>query len=204
MVTKQKKKEEKRKIILEAAGECFAQFGYKKTTLEDIGEKVGLNKASLYYYFESKEEIFIKLTANHFRVHNEKLFNEIEGKGPCSKKILTLFEKKHEWWYQQSQLLPQITKDDVTKFIEIGRGEVAKLKEDEKKKFSEFLRKCIDLGQIKDCDTTAVSKYFYALVDGIMATYRTVDTMRPVAVEESSNILNDTLIALKIFIKGLE
>lgn len=49
----------KRELILQAGSECFARFGYDKTTLDDIGKRAGLNKASLYYYFKNKEEIFI-------------------------------------------------------------------------------------------------------------------------------------------------
>jgi ribosome-binding protein aMBF1 (putative translation factor) len=36
----------KEKKILQVAKECFARFGYEKTTLEDIGRMSGLNKAS--------------------------------------------------------------------------------------------------------------------------------------------------------------
>ena len=49
--------EKKRDEILEAACELFARFGFKKTTLEDIGDEVRLGKASLYYYFRSKDEL---------------------------------------------------------------------------------------------------------------------------------------------------
>jgi hypothetical protein len=34
-----------------------ARFGYEKAALDDTGEIVGLNKASLYYYNKSKEDI---------------------------------------------------------------------------------------------------------------------------------------------------
>lgn len=49
----------KRDLILRAGSECFARYGYDKTTLDDIGRRSGLNKASLYYYFKNKEEIFV-------------------------------------------------------------------------------------------------------------------------------------------------
>jgi AcrR family transcriptional regulator len=49
---------EKKKEILKAASDCFARYGYEKTTLDDIGKMVGLNKASLYYYYKNKEAIF--------------------------------------------------------------------------------------------------------------------------------------------------
>lgn len=49
----------KRVLILRAGSECFARFGFDKTTLDDIGRRAGLNKASLYYYFQNKEDIFM-------------------------------------------------------------------------------------------------------------------------------------------------
>ncbi len=53
------KENPKREEILKAGSECFARFGFDKTTLDDIGHLAGLNKASLYYYFKNKEDIFI-------------------------------------------------------------------------------------------------------------------------------------------------
>ena len=37
---------------------------FDKTTLDDIGRRAGLNKASLYYYFKNKEDIFIAVVLN--------------------------------------------------------------------------------------------------------------------------------------------
>jgi TetR/AcrR family transcriptional regulator, biofilm operon repressor len=46
--------------IGKAAMQCFARFGLEKTTLDDIARSVGLNKASLYYYYRNKEDIFLE------------------------------------------------------------------------------------------------------------------------------------------------
>ncbi len=53
--------QQRRKGILEAAAEVFAEMGYEKATLEAIGEAVGLSKGSLYYYTASKEELLAGL-----------------------------------------------------------------------------------------------------------------------------------------------
>ncbi|MBZ0199937.1 MAG: TetR/AcrR family transcriptional regulator [Ignavibacteriaceae bacterium] len=53
-----KSKDKKRDNILEAARKIFSRYGYTKTTLDDIGEVVGIKKNSLYHYFKSKEELF--------------------------------------------------------------------------------------------------------------------------------------------------
>jgi len=51
-------KEEFRKKIIIAAGQIFSRYGFKKTTIEEITKALRIGKSSIYYYFESKEEIF--------------------------------------------------------------------------------------------------------------------------------------------------
>ncbi|MGD0339868.1 MAG: TetR/AcrR family transcriptional regulator [Bacteroidota bacterium] len=50
--------EEKEHLILTAAQKRFALYGYGKVTMEEIAEDVRMAKASLYYYFPTKEVIF--------------------------------------------------------------------------------------------------------------------------------------------------
>jgi AcrR family transcriptional regulator len=51
-------KNEREKEIIEAAKALFAKNGYSPTSMDDIARDVGIAKASLYYFFKSKEEIF--------------------------------------------------------------------------------------------------------------------------------------------------
>lgn len=48
---------EKRGQVVAAATMLFKQKGFEATTLGDIAEAVGMDRASLYYYFPSKNEI---------------------------------------------------------------------------------------------------------------------------------------------------
>jgi len=52
------KKDLNREAILQIAQEIFSKYGYKKTTLDDIANAVRKGKSSLYYYFNSKEDLF--------------------------------------------------------------------------------------------------------------------------------------------------
>lgn len=49
---------ERRQEIIEAARACFLQYGYGKTSLEDIAQRAGLSRPLLYRKFKNKEEIF--------------------------------------------------------------------------------------------------------------------------------------------------
>ena len=43
--------------IIEAANECFARYGYAKTTVADLAREIGFSKAYIYRFFESKQAI---------------------------------------------------------------------------------------------------------------------------------------------------
>lgn len=47
-----------RDFILDVAIRQFARKGYKATTMKSIAKACGMNKASLYYYFPSKKELY--------------------------------------------------------------------------------------------------------------------------------------------------
>lgn len=58
--------------LLDIAAQQFASGGYRQTTLEEIAQQAGLSKASIYHYFENKQEllckIFLKVGATFTRV----------------------------------------------------------------------------------------------------------------------------------------
>ncbi len=56
-------KEEAKRRIVSVALDVFAEKGYDQTTMEDIGDRLGVSKGALYLYFNSKEELFRAITA---------------------------------------------------------------------------------------------------------------------------------------------
>ncbi len=46
-----------RDLILDAADELLARYGYKKMTVDDIAKEVRIGKGTIYLHFSSKEEI---------------------------------------------------------------------------------------------------------------------------------------------------
>lgn len=50
--------EEARSKIVDIARKIFSHFGFKKTTMEEIALATKKGKSSIYYYFNSKEDIF--------------------------------------------------------------------------------------------------------------------------------------------------
>lgn len=49
----------KKQLILEMATQLFTRFGFAKTSLDEIAAAAQIAKGTVYYYFPSKEDLFI-------------------------------------------------------------------------------------------------------------------------------------------------
>lgn len=65
--------EERRQELIDAAMELFWTQGYEKTMISDIVKKVGVAQGLFYYYFESKQDIFLSTIDQFVQVHVEEL-----------------------------------------------------------------------------------------------------------------------------------
>jgi AcrR family transcriptional regulator len=75
-------KDEFRKEIVITAGQIFSRFGFKKTTMDEIAKALKMGKSSIYYYFNSKEEIFeavVLYEANLLRNELTKAIKSVES-----------------------------------------------------------------------------------------------------------------------------
>ncbi|KAB1435977.1 TetR/AcrR family transcriptional regulator [Candidatus Galacturonibacter soehngenii] len=59
---------ERRDEILDAADELFSQKGFDKTSTNEILEKIGIARGTLYYHFKSKEDIMDALIKRYEKV----------------------------------------------------------------------------------------------------------------------------------------
>ena len=80
----------RREAVLEAATELFYEKGYAATTTQDIGDRLGLLKGSLYYYIGSKEDLLYEIVKD---VHEEGLrrIDELRGLPVNSLEKLRIF-----------------------------------------------------------------------------------------------------------------
>ena len=49
--------EQRRREIVEAAGQVFLQKGYESTTMQDVMQRLGIAKGTIYHYFSSKNDM---------------------------------------------------------------------------------------------------------------------------------------------------
>jgi AcrR family transcriptional regulator len=72
-------KEEFRKKVIITAGKIFSHYGFKKTTMDEIARAMKKGKSSIYYYFESKEDIFEAVVLNEANILRSELTAAIKA-----------------------------------------------------------------------------------------------------------------------------
>lgn len=53
--------EDRRNAVLDAALRVFADAGFRRASLTEVGEEAGVTKGCVYHYFDSKEELLLAL-----------------------------------------------------------------------------------------------------------------------------------------------
>ncbi len=61
--------------IKRAAQDLFRKFGYHKTSVNEIAKKAKIAKATIYKYFNSKEEVLHSLLMDYIKVSVDELIN---------------------------------------------------------------------------------------------------------------------------------
>ena len=77
----EKEREIRKEQILASALQVFKSSGLDGTTMDEIAKQADFGKATLYYYFSSKEEIFIELLDRGWKTIWESIEPVIHEKG---------------------------------------------------------------------------------------------------------------------------
>ena len=85
-------KQHREDAILAAARSLGAKRGIRQITLTDIADTVGMHKSALLRYFETREQIFLRLTAEDWREWSAALRAKLEriGGSPTAKTAKTV------------------------------------------------------------------------------------------------------------------
>lgn len=87
----------KKQIITQVAQNIFSTNGLLKTTVGEIAKAARMGKASLYHYFQSKEEIFKEVVEQENRFLKEKIREAVNRETTPQKKMKIYILKKMEY-----------------------------------------------------------------------------------------------------------
>ncbi len=147
-----------REEIVEIARGIFAKFGFKKTSMDEIAKAVRKAKSSLYYYFQSKEEVFQAVIEREANVFREKISKALEGVKDPQEKLRAYVITRMKMIKQLSNFYSALSDEYLEnfKFIEKFRE---KYDEEESNAIAGILKEGIEkkIFKIKDIEMTTLA-----------------------------------------------
>jgi AcrR family transcriptional regulator len=87
---REQKREERHRQILEAALAVFSQKGFHATNVSDVAAQAGVSQGTIYWYFESKEELFRAAMLSVFADFGQETFASLAGCETATQKLRAL------------------------------------------------------------------------------------------------------------------
>jgi AcrR family transcriptional regulator len=77
----EERREQTKRILLEATEELIREQGCSQTTLNDIMKRSGLSKGAIFHYVSSKDELFVHVLRAKLAEQNEQFMSEVNKQG---------------------------------------------------------------------------------------------------------------------------
>lgn len=157
-------REERQAQIVEAALKLFAEKGLHDTKVSEIAAQAGVSQGTVYWYFDSKEELFEAAFINQFEAYVQPFFEIFtDEERPAADKLMDiaaasidLFADKTELTFIMLQIMATREMADI-------------LTHDIEEYYTQFGVVLPPLfEEIGDPDPTATTSMFIAMLDGLM------------------------------------
>lgn len=150
--------------ILAAALELFIERGYANTRAEDVAERAGISKGTLYLYFEHKEALFRAVVRENIvpLIASSRASLELSA-APSAELLRGFFD---DWWKQFGMTplagILKLVIAETASFPEVTRFFHDEVIEPSNQVFASILRRGIERGEFRPIDVEATVSVFTA------------------------------------------
>ncbi len=144
------KKESKKDRIIDAAVHLFSSKGYYKATVSQIAEEAGVAKGTVYWYFESKKELFQEILLTGIYDLIDRITARIENEQDALKKIEIVVELLLKFYEDSKQYSKMFQEGVISAIDQEFQGKMLSLKEQQVSMFKSLVKDASEQGQIRD------------------------------------------------------
>jgi len=76
--------------VLDSAGRCFARYGFKKTSMDNVASEARVAKGTVYLYCENKQDLFYRAIERELRAWIDDLSSCIDAERPADEILVEM------------------------------------------------------------------------------------------------------------------
>ncbi|MCU1557813.1 MAG: TetR/AcrR family transcriptional regulator [Microbacteriaceae bacterium] len=159
----------------------FSQKGYSAASLQEIADRVGILKGSLYHYIDSKESLLFRILDGSHTSAME-IMKEVDALSlPTELKFVTYVERVVLWYLQHLDRAGLYQNE--WRYLE---GDFAQEVRRHRRNFNGYMRSMVDAAVTeglapKDLDAETATSFVLSAIDSIPSWFRTNPPADPLA-----------------------
>ena len=179
--------------IIRAAAKLFSQKSYHDVTMDDIAEKVGVAKGTIYLYFDSKENLYLEIMEETYEEIESILERETAKSDPAPVKLKKVLGLIFKFYLQNLDVLRILSRDETHlirehyEFTEHWRLRRIKL-------YEKILEKGINEGSFRPSNTELTALIIFGLVRSVMFFYKSEKSAESIA-EDVFSMISEGILA---------
>jgi AcrR family transcriptional regulator len=158
-------------LILDSAEKLFVEKGYCETSINDIAAEADFSRTSIYQYFGTKEEIYLRILERYTDALTDRLRQATAAAPTVAEKIRAFLDelrrmKKERssffelYFIQRHQVEPRLS-DALRAELNAKRRQLENV-------FREFYREGVERGEVRAIRFKDASNLFFAQIMGMM------------------------------------
>lgn len=181
------KKLNKKEDIIKAAAKLFSEKSFHDVKMDEIAEKLGIAKGTIYLYFKSKEKLYLEILEESYEDIEALLESEIAVDEPSSEKLKKVLGIIFSFYRRNLDVLKILSRDETHlikehfEFTEHWRLRRLKL-------YEKILEKGIKEGSFNVQNPKLTALIIFGLVRSVMFFYSTEKSTIDIA-DEVYNVI---------------
>jgi AcrR family transcriptional regulator len=157
--------------VLAAAVQLFAEYGYHAATMRDIARMAGIQAASIYYHYASKQALLVEVMETHMRQLNANLEHIVSKQGTVQQRLYEAISnhiRLHTTYKSEFFIIDT----EIRALKGENRGEVLALRDQYEDLFQKLLREGMEQGVLRQTDVKVSSYAIIAMCTEVAQWFR--------------------------------
>ena len=160
-----------RQRILAAAVQLFAQFGYHAASMRDIARDSGIQAASIYHHYPSKQALLVEIMDTHMRDLNASLQRIVQASTPVVQRLheaIANHIRLHTTYKSEFFIIDT----EIRALEEEQRGPILALRDQYERLLQELLREGMEQDVFRQVDIKVASYALIAMCTEVATWFR--------------------------------